>query len=109
MGLHRSGNRPRARLRSLLITSQGLPGHAGRSLPSPQSTSIITGEIMSTVHAPISTEIKIRFPVEMLKGIELWASERQLPRSKAIRELIFRGMAKPETAPPRRFAWLPMR
>ncbi len=64
---------------------------------------------MSTVHAPISTEIKIRFPIEMLEGIELWASERQLPRSKAIRELIFRGMAKPETARPRRFAWLPMR
>ncbi len=33
------------------------------------------------------------------EGIELWAAERQLPRSKAIRELIFRGMAKPETAP----------
>ena len=64
---------------------------------------------MPAVHAPISTEIKIRFPVEMLEGIEHWASERQLPRSKAIRELIFRGMAKPETAPARRFAWLPMR
>jgi hypothetical protein len=64
---------------------------------------------MSDVHTPISTEIKIRFPVEMLEGIELWASQRQLPRSKAIRELIFRGMAKPEVAPPRRFAWLPMR
>jgi hypothetical protein len=64
---------------------------------------------MSDSHTPISTEVKIRFPVEMLAGIEHWASERQLPRSKAIRELIFRGMAKPEAAPPRRFAWLPMR
>jgi hypothetical protein len=64
---------------------------------------------MSNVHTPISTEVKIRFPVEMLEGIELWASERQVPRSKATRELIFRGMAKPEKAPPRRFAWLPMR
>lgn len=71
-------------------------------------TSIRMRETMPTVHAPISTEIKIRFPVEMLERIELWASERQLPRSKAIRELIFRGMAKPEM-PPRRFAWLPMR
>ena len=50
---------------------------------------------MPTVHAPISTEIKIRFPVEMLEGIEHWAAARQLPRSKAIRELIYRGLARP--------------
>jgi hypothetical protein len=50
---------------------------------------------MSTVHAPISTEIKIRFPVEMLEGIEHWAAARQIPRSKAIRKLIYRGLARP--------------
>jgi hypothetical protein len=48
---------------------------------------------MSNVHAPISTEIKIRFPVEMLEGIELWAAAHSIPRSRAIRLLVYRGLA----------------
>ncbi len=48
---------------------------------------------MSTVHAPISTEIKIRLPVEMLEGIELWAAAHSIPRSRGIRLLVYRGLA----------------
>jgi hypothetical protein len=36
---------------------------------------------MSTVHAPISTEIKLRLPTEMPEGIELWAAAHGIPRS----------------------------
>jgi len=48
---------------------------------------------MSTVHAPISTEIKLRLPTEMLEGIEHWATSHNIPRSRAIRMLIYRGFA----------------
>jgi len=48
---------------------------------------------MPTVHAPISTEIKIRFPVEMLEGIQHWATAHNIPRSRAIRMLVYRGFA----------------
>jgi hypothetical protein len=47
---------------------------------------------MSAV-TPISTEIKIRFPIEMLEGIEHWAAAHNIPRSRAIRLLIYRGFA----------------
>lgn len=53
---------------------------------------------MSDVRTPISTELKLRLPTEMLAGIEQWASARQVPRSKAIRELLWRGLAEPEPA-----------
>jgi hypothetical protein len=43
---------------------------------------------MSNVHA-----VKIRFPVEMLEGIELWAAAHSIPRSRAIRLLVYRGLA----------------
>lgn len=42
---------------------------------------------------PITTEIKVRFPVEMLEGIEHFASAHHIPRSRAIRLLIYRGFA----------------
>jgi hypothetical protein len=48
---------------------------------------------MPTVHAPISTEIKVRFPVEMLEGITHWAAAHNIPRSRAIRLLIYRDFA----------------
>ena len=48
---------------------------------------------MSTVHAPISTEIKIRLPVEMLEGIKLWAAAHSITRSRPIRLLVYRGLA----------------
>jgi hypothetical protein len=40
---------------------------------------------------PISTEISL--PVEMLEGIELWAAAHSIPRSRAIRLLVYRGLA----------------
>ncbi len=49
---------------------------------------------MSFVHAPISTEIKLRLPTEMLEGIELWAAAHSIPRSRAIRLLVYRGLAQ---------------
>jgi predicted DNA binding CopG/RHH family protein len=48
---------------------------------------------MSNVHAPISTEIKLRLPTEMLEGIELWAAAHSIPRSRAIRLLVYQGLA----------------
>ena len=39
------------------------------------------------------TEIKLRLPIEMLEGIELWAAAHSIPRSRAIRLLVFRGLA----------------
>ncbi len=48
---------------------------------------------MPTVHSPISTEIKLRLPTEMLQGIELWAAAHSIPRSRAIRLLVYRGLA----------------
>jgi hypothetical protein len=71
----------------------GLPDHAGQSSLFPKSTSIIEDETMPTVHAPISTEIKLRLPTEMLEGIELWAAAHSIPRSRAIRLLVYRGLA----------------
>jgi hypothetical protein len=71
-----------------------MAGPSPAILPIRKIHSIIKGEIMP--HEPITTEIKIRFPVEMTRGIEHWAASRQVPRSKAIRELIYRGLARPE-------------
>jgi predicted DNA binding CopG/RHH family protein len=48
---------------------------------------------MPTVHEPISTEIKLRLPTEMLEGIQHWATSHNIPRSRAIRMLIYRGFA----------------
>ena len=42
---------------------------------------------------PITTGIKVRFPIEMLDGIEHWAAAHHIPRSRAIRMLIYRGFA----------------
>jgi hypothetical protein len=36
---------------------------------------------------------KIRFPVEMLQGIEEWAAAHDMSRSKAVRVLIYRGLS----------------
>ena len=47
---------------------------------------------MPTVQA-ISTEIKLRLPTEMLEGIEHWAAAHSIPRSRAIRLLVYRGLA----------------
>jgi hypothetical protein len=41
---------------------------------------------------PISTEIKLRLPTEMLEGIEHWAAAHSIPRSRAIRLLVYRGL-----------------
>jgi hypothetical protein len=39
-----------------------------------------------------STAVRVRFPVEMLNGINDWAATHDLPRSKAVRVLIYRGL-----------------
>jgi len=49
---------------------------------------------MPTVREPISTEIKLSLPTEMLEGIELWAAAHSIPRSRAIRLLVYRGLAQ---------------
>jgi hypothetical protein len=36
---------------------------------------------------------KIRFPVEMLQGVEEWAASHDMSRSKAVRVLIYRGLS----------------
>jgi hypothetical protein len=41
----------------------------------------------------ISTSVKFRLPREMLAGLEQWATEHGMPRSKAIRVLCYRAMA----------------
>jgi hypothetical protein len=46
---------------------------------------------VSDIHTAISTTVRVRFPVETLDFINAWAAARQIPRSKAIRELIYRG------------------
>jgi hypothetical protein len=48
---------------------------------------------MSNVHAPISTTIKLRLPVETLDFLNAWAAARGIPRSRAIRLLVNRGFA----------------
>jgi hypothetical protein len=41
----------------------------------------------------ISTTIRVRLPRELLTVIDEWAAARDLPRSKAIRVLVLRGLA----------------
>jgi predicted DNA binding CopG/RHH family protein len=41
----------------------------------------------------ISTTIRVRLPRELLVVIEEWATAHNLPRSKAIRALLLRGLA----------------
>ncbi len=48
---------------------------------------------MSTTHAPISTIIRLRLPVETLDFLNAWAAARGIPRSRAIRLLVNRGAA----------------
>jgi hypothetical protein len=48
---------------------------------------------MSQAGTSISTSVKVRFPREMLAGIEEWAAAHDVPPSKAIRVLLYRGMA----------------
>jgi len=48
---------------------------------------------MAQATQAISTKVKVRFPVEMLQGIEEWAAARDMSRSKAIRVLLFKGLA----------------
>lgn len=57
-----------------------------------------------TTTQPITTEIKLRIPVDMLHGVELWARAHDIPRSRAIRLLMWRGLAycgpvEPESPP----------
>ena len=40
----------------------------------------------------VSTSVRIRFPREMLAAIEGWAAHNNVPRSKAVRALIYSGM-----------------
>jgi hypothetical protein len=40
----------------------------------------------------VSTAVRVRFPREMLAAIEDWAAHNDVPRSKAIRALLYRGM-----------------
>jgi hypothetical protein len=39
-----------------------------------------------------STTAKIRFPVEVLATVDEWAAAHQLPRSRAVRVLLMRGL-----------------
>jgi hypothetical protein len=47
---------------------------------------------MSQAVQSISTSVKVRFPREMLSAINDWATEHEVPRSKAIRTLLYRAM-----------------
>ena len=48
---------------------------------------------MPSIHAPISTTAKIRFPIEFLAVVDEYAASHSLPRSVAVRALILRGLA----------------
>src|SRR5882672_5542827 len=48
--------------------------------------------LMSQAVQSISTSVKVRFPREMLSAINDWATEHEVPRSKAIRTLLYRAM-----------------
>jgi hypothetical protein len=48
---------------------------------------------MSQAVQSTSTSVKVRFPREMLVGLEEWAAARDMPRSKAVRVLIYRGLS----------------
>jgi predicted DNA binding CopG/RHH family protein len=52
---------------------------------------------MSQAITKTSTSVRVRFPVEMLNGINDWAAAHDLPRSKAIRTLLYRGLAVSES------------
>jgi hypothetical protein len=47
---------------------------------------------MSQAANSISTSVKIRFPREMLAAVDDWAAHNNVPRSKAVRALIYRSM-----------------
>jgi hypothetical protein len=50
---------------------------------------------MTQAAQAIGTKVKVRFPVELLAGIEEWAAARDISRSKAIRVLLYRELARP--------------
>lgn len=41
----------------------------------------------------VSTSVRVRFPREMLAGLEEWGREHNVSRSKAIRVLCWRALA----------------
>jgi hypothetical protein len=48
---------------------------------------------MAKAKGTVSTTIKVRIPHLLLKAIDEWAALKGLPRSKAIQELVLRGLA----------------
>ncbi len=47
---------------------------------------------MAQATSSVSTAVRVRFPREMLAAIEGWAAHNNVPRSRAVRALIYRGM-----------------
>ena len=48
---------------------------------------------MAKTKGTVSTTIKVRIPYLLLQAIDEWAALKGLPRSKAIQELVLRGLA----------------
>ena len=48
---------------------------------------------MAQATQSVSTTIRFRLPRELLVALDEWAAAHDLPRSKAIRVLVLRGLA----------------